>query len=448
MRRRIAARSIAGSLALAACGSGPFSTDDNKTGETSDDLACIDENGLVPGVLRLELMPARAWLIDGGAVVELPLEGDEQPEKMLGSAAGDYIAIARIDEQSGEENTKVHVFSRSSGERLWMRDIDDGASTLHMSDDGWLSVSTGGWNTSLGFVMSEAATIDLPNYAPLGPPTLGHVAALGNSDGWGWLDLDDLSWQPITLPSVSSYGLTVADDHHTIEYVTFIDGAFAFVRERPGETDIFTLPFVVPEEPVDVVARNGRYRVVRRARYWLEPPDIDHVRIDIQTGDLELVDPEKPQYWAFFDCMERRTSVDDVGRLYFELRRGSSAQAWAYDVVDEAWTAMGHPLSLIEDIHVRAVSRDLLLVGGSVEGDCMDAEWTEPPVDALLGNSVQLVRRESALTMVLPDTPLRIDQQQRCVALIEDDGWKVRALDGSGAVLELGPGVGDWLWLD
>jgi hypothetical protein len=444
MRLRIAALSVSG--ALAACGNQQFTTDG---GETSAELACIDENGLVPSVLRLELTPARAWLIDGGAEVELSLEGDGQPEWMYTDVAGDYIAVTLVDEQSDHESTRVHVFSRSSGERLWMRDIGGHPWGLHLSDDGWVSGISDVVGTQAGFVMSETETIALPNHGPLAPPTLGHVAAFPYEQGYssesqGWVDLDDLSWQPLAPPPVS-LTVTIAEDQHTFEYLAFIDGAFAFVRARPDEAEIITLPFVIPEETVYVVASNGRYRVVRR--YWNEPSDIDELRIDIQTGDLELVDPEPPQGWWFFDCMERETAIDGDGRLYYELRSDSSAQAWAYDVVDEAWTPVGHPLSLIEDLHVRADWQDLVVVSGSEESDCSSAQWAEPPVDALLGNSMQIVRREPALTMVLPH-PATIDPQQRCVASLVGDGWEVRPLDGSDAVLDLGPGVGDWLWLD
>jgi hypothetical protein len=449
MRLRIAALSLSWTLALAACGNQQLSTDD---GETSDALACFDENGLVPGVLRLELTPARAWLIDDGAETELPLEGDDQAEWMYGSAAGDYIAVTRIDEQSGDEHTIVHVFSRSSGERLWMRDIDDAAwYGVKMSDDGWFSGYTSDGIDTHGFVMSETETITLPNHRPLAPPALGHVATAGGGS-LGWVDLDDLSWQPVTHPPVEltnvSLTVTIAEDHHTFEYLAFIDGAYAFVRARPGEAEIITLPFVIPEEWVHREASNGRYHVVSRGRYYNEPPDIDYLRIDIQTGHLELIEPKPPPGWGFQDCMGRTMALDGDGRLYFALRSNSSVQAWAYDVVDEAWTAVGHPVALIQNFGMRVYGQDLVVVSASEEGDCSGNPWPEPPADALLGDSKQIVRRELALTMVLPYTSSRIDRQHRCVALIEGDGWEVRPIDGSDAVIELGPGVGEWLWLD
>jgi hypothetical protein len=449
MSLRIAALSVSWALVLAACGNQQLSTDD---GETSADLACIDENGLVPGVLRLELTPARAWLIDDGAEIELPLEGDDQAEWMYGSAAGDYIAVTRIDEQSGDENTIVHVFSRSSGERLWMRNIDGSAwYGVLMSDDGWFSGRTWDAMGVHGFVMSETETITLPNHSPLAPPALGHVATAGFGSV-GWVDLDDLSWQPVTpLPvelSNVSLTVTIAEDHHTFEYLAFIDGAYAFVRAQPGESEIITLPFVIPEEWVHREASNGRYHVVSRGRYWDEVPDIDYLRIDIQTGHLELVEPKPPPGWWFQDCMGRTTALGGDGRLYHALRSNSSVQAWAYDIVDEAWTAVGHPVAHVEDFRIRVHGQDLVVVSASEEGDCSGDPWLEPPVDALLGDSKQIVRREPALTMVLPYPSSRIDRQQRCVASLVGDGWEVRPLDGSDAVMELGPGVGDWLWLD
>src|SRR5262245_11307141 len=121
--------SVACTLALAACGSGPISIDggsdetgdgdgnnDADDGETSDGnndsgdgdgdpvgLACADENGLVPGVLRLEGAPARAWMIEGGEEIELALEGDDSAEWLVGAAAGDHVAVARNDGQWDEQ---------------------------------------------------------------------------------------------------------------------------------------------------------------------------------------------------------------------------------------------------------------------------------------------------------------------------------------------------------
>jgi hypothetical protein len=435
---RTAAFSIAWALTLAACGS-------EETNE-NDILACIDENGLVPGVLRLELAPARAWLIDDGAEIELSLEGDDPPEWMVGRAAGDYIAVARIDDQPDYRNTIVHVFSRSSGERLWMRDVDDAVWGLQMSDDGWLSGYTSDVMGDHGLLMSETETITLPSHPPLAPPALGHVAAYAHEQGVGWIDLDDLGWEPVTPPPVDT--ATIAEDHHTFEYLAFIDGAFAFVRARPGEAEIITLPFVVPEESVKIIGSNDRYRFVHRARYWYEPPDIDYLRIDVQSGDLELVEPKPPAGWGFHDCMGRETAIDGDGRLYYALRSVSSVQAWAYDVVDETWTPVGHPVADVQDFRIYSGWQDLVLVLASEEGDCSGQWWEEPPVDALLGNSMQIVRREPALTMMVPNAPSWIDRQQRCVASIAGDGWEVRPLDGSDVVIDLGPGVGDWLWLD
>jgi hypothetical protein len=41
-----------------------------------------------------------------------------------------------------------------------------------------------------------------------------------------------------------------------------------------------------------------------------------------------------------------------------------------------------------------------------------------------------------------------IDRGQRCAASIGEAGWQVRALDDSGAVIDVDPGTGQWLWLD
>ena len=128
-----------------------------------------------------------------------------------------------------------------------------------------------------------------------------------------------------------------------------------------------------------------------------------------------------------------------------------SARPWAYDVENGEWTQLGHDLGLVDDIDVMAQSPDVMLVQARAQFQtyCPPTEWGAAPEGALVGDSVQLVRHEPALTMVLPmyTWQVLIDQQQRCAAVVGDDGWEVRAIDGSDAVLD-GLGTGIWLWLD
>lgn len=465
---------LIGTLALAACGSGPISLEDGSdesggdtgdtdesdsdTGDTDgpDDLACVDDDVLVPGVLRLD--SDRAWVIDGATETQLELTGAGEPEWLLGAAAGDRIAVARIAGSIEDQATVVHVFARDSGEQLWTRELAGvGVSQMWVAEDGAVagSISQIVPGVRVGFVMTDAAVLELPDHSPIAAPALGQVAVhelgpQGTQDASGWIDLADGSWQP-AMPEPTSSSVAVGEDGHTLEYPTQVDGAAAFVRARPGEAEILALPL----EPIEgqslyVIASAGNYRVVR----GYDPNDAtsEHVRVDLEAGDAVLVDPEPPPGWSFFDCYDRRVAVDGDGRLYFELRNDASARPWAYDVEEDSWTQLGHELGLVDDIDVVAQSQDVMLVRGTAQFQtfCPPTEWAQAPEDALVGDSVQLVRREPALTMVLPSNTWQVlvDRQQRCAALVGENGWEVRALDGSGAVIDFGMDGGTWQWLD
>jgi hypothetical protein len=462
---------LLGTLALAACGSGPISLDEGSgetgsdggdTGDTDEpeDLACADEHGLVPGVLRLEPTLDRAWVIDGGVETPLELTGAGEPEWMLGAAAGDQIAVARIAGPFDDQATIVHAFARGSGELLWTRELaGQGVAQMSMSDDGWLAGTATPQlpGTRVGFVMSEQEAFDLPDHEPIAAPALGHVAAyavddLGSRQGIGWVDLDDHSWQPAT-PAPTDYHVVVGEDHHTLEYLALVEDAPAFVRVRPGEVEAITLPLpqqLEGQTHITITASNGNYRVV--LHHDPNQPEDVHVRVDLEGGDAVIVNPEPPPGWSYFDCYFRRVSVDGGGRLYYELRDEASAAPWAYDVEQDTWTQLGHDLGLVDDIDVMAQSQDVMIVRGMAQFQtyCPSTEWAQAPEDALVGDSQQLIRREPALTMVLPlyTWQVLIDRQQRCAASVGENGWEVRALDGSDAVIEVGPGSGQWLWLD
>jgi hypothetical protein len=465
---------LVGTLVLTACGSGPISmddasdesdggdagTDDTDSGDTDepDDLACVDEDGLVPGVLRLEPASARAWVIDGGAELELALAGDEQAEWLVGAAAGDRIAVARIDGPFDDQDSIVQAFSRSASEPLWTRELGGvGISQLWMADDGWLAGTVNPYlpGIRVGFVMSDDEAFELTDHEPIAAPTLGHVAAfevdaLGVRQAAGWINLDDLGWQAAS-PTPLDTQATVAEDRHTLEYLALVDGAPAFVRARPGEAEVIALPVELLEaQSLHVTASSDGYRLVRR--YDANSMQHVHVRVDIEAGEAVLVNPEPPPGWSFFDCYDRRIAVDGEGRLYYELRNDASARSWVYEVEHDTWTQLGRELGLVDDIDVMAQSADVLLVRGMAQFQtfCPPTEWDEAPADALIGDSVQLVRQQPALTMVLPTYTWQvlIDRQQRCAASVGENGWEVRPLDGSDAVIEVGPGAGTWLWLD
>jgi hypothetical protein len=431
---------------------GSSETGSSETGDgDGDDLESLE----CGGVLRLDPPTARAWVMDGGAEIELSIAGDNQTDTMVAAAAGDYIAVARTDGVDGNnQDSIVHLFSRSSGELLGMREVAGRSDfRLRVSDDGWVSVAD---SFGSSFLMSATEVIELPDHhRPMAAPALGHVVTYYDPDptvwsSYGWMDLDDLTWQPAT-PEPFQTAVTVSEDHHTLEYRAFMDDTPVFVRARLGETETIVLPFDVSDEThpsIDVIGSAGRYRAVRHMP-WVSPP-VPHViaRVDVDTGEAVLVDPELPPGWSIYDCYGYHVDIDGDGQVYYELHNDAGAGIWAYDVDADTWTQVGQQLGLVDDVHFRSLSPDALVVEGDGDGNC-PSNWAEPSEDALIGDSLQLVRREPSLTMVLPNDTWQalIDRQQRCVASRGENGWEVRPLDGSDAVIGM-PGETGWLWLD
>jgi hypothetical protein len=463
---RLRARSIVWALALVACGSGEITAGGSESetggdGETGDDpggLACFDENGLVPGALRLlATEPTRAWLIEGGAEIDLPLQGEGEPTWFRNNVAGDYIAVARVDGPLEDLDSIVHAFSRSTGELLWSREIPEFAvGALWVSDDGEIAGATVTplEGELLGFVTSDADMILLPNHEPMAAPALGHVIAIErNTLTLGWLELATNTWIPAT-PQPSSIDDAFYDntqDGHTLEYVTFVDGAGAFVVARPNEAETFALPFEeLPQHDLSIVARNGPYLIVRHDT-WDNTDVSAHARVDVESGEVVLIDPEPPPGWSFFDCYERKITVDDDGYLYFVLRSDASLRLWAHDIEQDEWMPVGLDLVAVDDVEIEVVSQDVVHVTARdfEQSYCSTDEWAEPPEGGLIGDSMHLVRREPALAMVVSPTwnaSALIDRQQRCVAGFGDNGWEVRPLGDIDAVFEVG--WGHLMWLD
>jgi hypothetical protein len=460
--------SVLCTLALAACGSGPISADDGSSAETGtgddtggDGSACIDgDDRLVPGALLLEASPVRARLIDGGAEIDLPLAGDDDAESLVGAANADTIAIARVDVGPTGRLSVVQVFSRSSGELLWTREIGDvTVARLWVGEDGWISGALDPTFPGIlsGFVLTEDDIVELPDHLPMAAPKLGHVAVhqlipSGVYSESGWIELASGNFRPA---SSEQGGRTagVSEDDHTLEYFTDVDGVVSLVRTRPNETETIVLPFAGgfgPAQTVFAPARNNGYRALIYHDFDISYSEV--ALADTEAGEAVLIDPELPQGWSFFDCSGLRSvAVDGHGRIIFELHDGASARAWAYDVATDEWTPLGRELANVEDMEVVALSVDVGLVRGDLEFFCDPFEWAEPPEGALLGDSYQLVRLDPALELVLPAAStgeVHIDREQRCAASVVGDAWEVRPLDGSDRVLDFGPGSGDWIWLD
>jgi hypothetical protein len=193
-----------------------------------------------------------------------------------------------------------------------------------------------------------------------------------------------------------------------------------------------------------LAAAAGDFRLLRAGA----SPEV-FARVDLDLATATVLEPTLPEGWDWFECSERRAALDPDGRALFELRSSDAARVWAYDVDADAWSELGLPTSGVEDIEVAGGAGDVHVLRGISSGLCPDVEWLEaPPADALIGDSLQVVRRDPALVIELPAASEQapIDAGRRCVAYEEAAAWQVRALDGVDVATFAGGG--SWIWID
>ncbi len=468
---------------LIGCGSGPISSGDDElgdesstgeeTGETdtddTDDTSDTDETGdtgemdeacvtaegtLGPAAVQLDGTSDRAWVIADGSEHELALVGPADDAVWLeGAGAGERIAIARSTGDFG--HATIHAFDRSSGALAWTRELAGvGVSQLWVADDGWIAgpINPSQPGQLVGFAMNDDQAIVLADHQPLAAPSDGVVVAqevLPDSSGGmiGWITLADQSWTPTQPPPSHNYGARIDDDDRTLEYMA---AGPVFVRASPDASATFELPSEqLPSDDITVVGAAGRFRLLQAA----DPVDFNSVsvRLDIESGEAIVVDPPPPPGWSWFDCYARNARIDADGALLFELRDSASAQVWAFQPDDAQWSEVGFAVGLADDIDFAGQFGGVHVVRSAAQfmTFCPPTMWDEPPAEALVGDSLQIVRRSPALALALPSdgwSPVVVDEGERCVAYPSVDGWRVRALEGE-AELSFEPS-GTWQWLD
>jgi hypothetical protein len=436
-------------------------TDESETGDGDGDVCVTAEGTLGPAALRLDPIQDRAWVIDGGDELELALSGPASEEPwLMGAAAADRIAVARIVGSFGQQQARIHAFDRSSGELVWVREIEDvGTSQLWAGEDGWITGSTNPSESgqTTGFAMNDDEAFALNGYRPIAAAAKGWLAAQelemdGTATAIGWIALDDASWTPAAPLPTDVHTARVADDDHTLEYIADNGLGPVFVRATPAGSEVFDLPNdQLTSDSIGLAATAGRFRLL----HVFEPADQSavFVRVDIETSEAIVVDPQPPTDWTWFDCYWRAARITPEGAVLFELNDAAGARVWAYEPEGEQWSPVGLALGMVDDIDFVGGVGAVHAVHASAQfmTFCPQLEWTEPPVDALLGESLQLVRHAPALAIELPTIgswwQVQVDEHERCVAYPNEEGWRVRALEGE-AELAFGPASGSWLWID
>ncbi len=489
---------IGATLLASACGSGPISGDDElgdagesdsgtsetgtsdtdtaetgtsdtgDTGETGEDGLCISAEGtLGPAALRLDPTSDRAWVIEGAGELELALDHAGATNVWLvADAEGSRIAIARNHGVFDQDlASTLHGFDRASGELAWTRELDGVAtSQLWVGDEGWIagSVSSPNPGTLVGFVMNDDDAIALPNHQPLAAPRAGWVAAQvitlgGQAGALGFVALADQSFTLAEPQPSEVYGTRVGEDGRSLEYLATGPNGPVFVVATPEGSALFELPNAsLPSGVSQVVDSAGRFRLLQG--YDTNAPDpadpiTAFVRVDVESGEAILVDPEPPAGWSWFDCYARNARIEADGALLFEVRDPGSARLWAFEPEGAQWSEVGLATGLVDDLDFAARSGSVHAIRATAQfmTFCPPNDWSEAPADALIGDSMQVLRRSPALAFSLPSTgwgePVVIDDQERCVAYPSESGWRVRSL-ADQAELEFGSATGAWIWID
>lgn len=417
-------------------------------GEGDDEAgaeACLSEGELGPLALRLDA--DRAWLIDGAEEIELGLVGEGTTSLLRGAGHGNVIGVA----QNTDGSATLHAFDRT-GALNWSASFVAVLTSNFWAGPEGLTASTSELlgTGPVGLVGTPAEGLTLPGHVPLGGPAEGFVPVVelvGDSvfGQPGWISVADDSFTPVMLAPIDPYAVRVAEDSVALEYASLEGPGLAFVSTRPSETVVIELPMGFPDVGmVEVAAAAGDFRLLKAGT----SPEV-FARVDLELAEASLVEPTPPDGWDWFECVSRQVGLDPDGRVLFELRSAGAAQVWAYDVDADAWSELGLPMSGVEDIEFAGGVGDVHVVRGIASGTCPDVEWMEaPPADALIGDSLQVVRREPALAIEVPATngEVPIDAGRRCVAFEDAQGWQVRALDG--AEVASFAGGGSWIWIE
>lgn len=426
--------------------------------------ACMDDGQLARALAIVDSTAARVHVFEpGGAELILPVplpEGIDAPPLIQAVTSPGFIAVATswsiyLGPGVMEEGSVLRLFDRHSGAELWEREfVDRRLGQLFVDGQGRV-VATMGWSITgppVGVLLVDGELTSLYGFAPAGP--------LG-ADDWmsGWI-IDDSGeyvgaglYQPFAdqlIEVIDSWGASWRAGDQSIEYLDDAAEVPALVIARPdGEQRIELSPFAGLDGTVVQLGIADDHRLFSLTPDEDGPPIL--VRLQVSTESLLEIDFTPPPGLEPFDCYFSRTTVDAAGRILVELRDAGAAQIHAWDPETAEWTALGVPMTSVDDIGIdgRFGRVELIQAHGAGMTYCMPAEWSEPPASAIPGNSIQLARVDPPLSLVIdaePFTMVNVDGAERCATWTDASGQVVRDLD-DGDALTLGVS-GVTLWLD
>lgn len=428
-------------LCAAGCGTsadpeltGPYGAETQASGWGEEGGSDPASTCIVDGELQRPLwieVDEQLVIYEPGGPVELPLPG-------LGSwlytdASPSHVAVTYYADDEGI----VRLFARGSDELIWERRYPDGGlGRPIVHDDGRVLVSYDdrlrGFNSEGGLLLAADGDIELPWILPRGridahgwapamfvePDNLSSDQAF---TGWGWV-----------APS-SGAKLTLAEaSHPRSDFFRVEDGAFEYIDDDP-EVGLRLLHAEVEgshwielpaaAQNARMLAYNDRYRLLEL--WWSDGDDDSSLaRVSITDGELlEFDHPPPPAGFEFFGCYGLNFAIDPLGRMLTGVRDGAAARIAAWDFELETWSLLGLPMSEVSDVGFARVDGEFVHVFGYFDelGGCNGpvAPFVDPPADALLGSSNQLVGVESGLVVPV-GLEVAIDEQRVCATWVTE----------------------------
>ena len=349
-----------------------------------------------------------------------------------------HIAVASsysfIDAQAGS-GAMLQLYDRSTGQLVWTHGFDFRLGVLYIDALGRVA-ATIGWNggadTPSGVVVLGDEAVSLADFVPRGPSSedawmpVQVLGGDGSPIGMGFYNLESEAYVPVlegnTPASVAADGL---------EYVDNAASPPRFVRAGLESQSVIELAvFENTPNATFVEASAGDYRILATH----EAESTVRVRVNVATESVVTLAPDPPPGFEAFDCYASSVTLDELGRVMYEVRDAGSAQIQAWDPDAASWETLGLTMSEVEDIATRAASGRVIEIHAMGLGMtfCPFVEWSEAPPEALLSTSLQLARLEPTLSVELKTqwgASASVDGSERCAVWSAPTGLTVIDLD-------------------
>jgi hypothetical protein len=465
----------AGALSMPSGGddTGDGADDDEGSGQASghgsgdgdgdtEPAGCIEAGQLARALAIVDSEAEQVHVFEaGGGELTLPAalpDGVDAHAMLIAASSGGLIAIASsyANYYPPSEGSVLRLYDRYTGALHWAREFDHRVGPIFVDAQGRVVASTG-WSVEpkpAGIVVVEGQATELPSFAPVGP-----IGASGWMPGWIMNGAQETTGSGFYNPGTDQLVVVTSGNvppgwrvnGETIEYIDNLSPVPRFVIAGPqGQTAIELGPFAGLGAPIHVSGEAGDYRLLSAHAGGSEgPPQL--LRLHVPSGELLAIGLDPPAGLEPFDCYLPITRIDTQGRVLVELRDGGAAGIHAWDADLDTWITLGLPMTNVEDVAIgRSWGRiHEIHASGLNQTYCPPAEWSTPPTSALDGSSIQLVRLDPPLSVVVDANgygAVTVDAQEQCASWPVEGGRRIYDLHDHDE-LELGI-ASQLLWLD